>query len=159
MDNNGGQRHTQATFVFQGPKVLDDTRLMATLSKNRHASEDTSSSDSDSTDDELLDRVLVPSESSSANHVYDDDDDEWLTLVPPNTPADLLSHHRDVQFNLHSTNPPTTTITDSIDTTTVTLSTNDTAITEGGQITYTATLSKLPPVAVVMVVLTVEPLL
>ncbi|WP_256124694.1 immunoglobulin-like domain-containing protein, partial [Pseudomonas yamanorum] len=40
-----------------------------------------------------------------------------------------------------NTNPPTTTITDSIDTTTVTLSTNDTAITEGGQITYTATLS------------------
>ncbi|WP_421553903.1 immunoglobulin-like domain-containing protein, partial [Pseudomonas yamanorum] len=40
-----------------------------------------------------------------------------------------------------NTNPPTTTITDSIDTTTVTLSTDDTAITEGGQITYTATLS------------------
>ncbi|WP_421553912.1 immunoglobulin-like domain-containing protein, partial [Pseudomonas yamanorum] len=39
-----------------------------------------------------------------------------------------------------NTNPPTTTITDSIDTTTVTLSTTDTAITEGGQITYTATL-------------------
>ncbi|WP_421728418.1 retention module-containing protein, partial [Pseudomonas yamanorum] len=40
-----------------------------------------------------------------------------------------------------NTNPPTTVISDSIDTTTVTLSTNDTAITEGGQITYTATLS------------------
>ena len=34
-----------------------------------------------------------------------------------------------------------TAITDSIDTTTVTLSTTDTAINEGGQITYTATCS------------------
>ncbi|EJN26096.1 hypothetical protein PMI35_03884, partial [Pseudomonas sp. GM78] len=40
-----------------------------------------------------------------------------------------------------STTPAVTTISDSVDATTVTLSTTDTAITEGGVIVYTATLS------------------
>ena len=61
------------------------------------------------------------------------------TVSPTITSATGGNFENLVPDNSH---PPVTTISDSVDTTTVTLSTTDTAITEGGVIVYTATLSQ-----------------
>lgn len=83
-DDNGGNRHTQAIFVFEGTKDLHTkSKAVSSLSGHHNAPDDSTLLDSESTDDELSDRESHSESSSSArgNQNQNDDDDEWLPLV------------------------------------------------------------------------------